>query len=304
MKKPFYPQDQTFWYLQRPDVVPLRTDKETEIIVIGGGMAGLTAAQAFAKRGKKVILLEAYYCGAGASGKSSGFITSNGELSFYEFVQRYGAEGGKTIWDLLENYGLDHIRKNIKHYNIKCDYTEQDSLEVASSQKAVKTVRREAEYLARFGYKTDFIKKEDMPSFLGTKRYYGGVLYPKSFGMNTYSYCQAMKNILLEEGVEIYEETPALSLEENRVTTLHGTVKADSIIVCADRFIPTLGKLTKEMYHIQSFIVASQVLPPDLIQQLFPKRRLMVWDTDLVYSYYRMTGDRLLVGGGLHAKVL
>src|SRR5205814_135778 len=113
MKKTIYPQDQNFWYLQRPDTLSLNADKETEVVVLGGGMAGLTAAHAFAKKGKKVILLEAHYCGAGASGKSSGFIEPNGEISLSEFVYRYGSEGGKTIWDAIENKGLEHIRSNI-----------------------------------------------------------------------------------------------------------------------------------------------------------------------------------------------
>lgn len=298
MKKTIYPQDQNFWYLQRPDVVPLNANKETEVVVLGGGMAGLTTAHAFAKKGSKVILLEAHYCGAGASGKSSGFIEPNGEISLSEFVHRYGAEGAKTIWESIQKHGVDYIRNNIKHYQLDCDYTEQDSLEVASSEKDVADILKEAENLARFGYETSFIKKEDIPSVLGSNNYYGGVTYSNSFGISAYKYCQAMKNVLIAEGVEIYEETPALSLQEHLVTTLHATVKAKYIVVCTDRFIPTLDKLTKEIYHVQNFLLISEVLTPDVIQKLFPQKRLMVWDTELIYNFYRTTGDRLLVGGG------
>jgi len=298
MKKIIYPQDQNFWYLQRPDTLSLNADKETEIVVLGGGMAGLTAAHAFAKKGKKVILLEANYCGAGASGKSSGFIEPNGEISLSEFVNRYGAEGAKTIWESIQKHGVDHIRNNIKHYQLDCDYTEQDSLEVASSEKDVADILKEAENLARFGYETSFIKKEDIPLVLGSNNYYGGVTYQNSFGISAYKYCQAMKNVLIKEGVEIYEETPALTLQEHLVTTLHATVKANHIIVCTDRFTPTLDKLTKEIYHVQNFLLISELLTPDVIQKIFPQKRLMVWDTELIYNFYRTTGDRLLVGGG------
>jgi len=292
------PQEQNFWYLQRPDITPLSVDQKTEIVVIGGGMAGLTTAQAFAKKNKKVTLLEAYYCGSGASGKSSGFIEPNSEISLSEFVDRYGAEGGKTIWELIQRYGVEHIRNNIKQYNIECDYTEQDSLDVASAQKDADDILKEAENLARLGYETRFIKKEDVPHYVGSNTYYGGVLYPNSFGISGYKYCQGMKNILLAQGVEIYEETPVLSIQDHIVTTLHATLKADHIIVCADRFIPTLGKLTKEIYHAQNFLLASETLSSDVIQKIFPHNRLMVCDTELVYNFYRMTGDRLLIGGG------
>src|SRR6266404_5575450 len=163
MKKTIYPQDQNFWYLQRPDVLSLNADKETEVVVLGGGMAGLTAAHAFAKKGRKVILLEAHYCGAGASGKSSGFIEPNGEISLSEFIGLYGAEGAQAIWGLIQKYGMEYIRNNIKQYQFNCDYTEQDSLEVASSEKDVAGIRKEAENLAQFGYTTSFIQKEDIP---------------------------------------------------------------------------------------------------------------------------------------------
>src|SRR5690348_5683120 len=143
-----FPQDQNFWYLKRDDITPLRTNKETDVVIIGGGMAGLTAAHAFAKKGKKVILLEAFYCGAGASGKSSGFITPNGELSLSEFIARYGTEGGKTIWDAIEKHGVEHIRSTIKQYQIACDYAEEDSLEVASTEGDVSIILKEAENLA------------------------------------------------------------------------------------------------------------------------------------------------------------
>lgn len=298
MQKTVFPQDENFWYLKRPDVQPLRINREADVVVIGGGMAGITAAQAFAQKGKKVILLEAYYCGAGASGKSSGFIVQNGEVSLSEFVRRYGAEGGKTIWSAIEKTGLEHIRNTIKRYKIDCDYVEEDALEVASTEKDLAGIIQEAENLARFGFSSRFIKKEDVPELVGSTKYYGGVTYEKSFGINAYKYCQAMKTILSEQGVEMYEETPALSLEKHRVTTLHAHVKADTIVVCADRFIPSLGKLTQEIYHVQNFLLVSQALTEQEIRTMFPQKKIMVFDTEPVYNFYRMTGDRLLLGGG------
>ena len=298
MKKTIFPQDETFWHLKSTDTKPLHTNKETEIVVIGGGMAGITAAQAFAQKGKKVILLEAFYCGSGASGKSSGFIEPNCEISLSEFIERYGIEAGKTIWQLIQQDGVEHIRNNITHHNIDCDYTVQDSIDVASSAKDIPDILSEVEHLAQNGFTTQFIKKEDIPSIIGTDNYFGGVIYANSFGINGYKYCQAMKNILLRDGVEIYEETPALSIKNHVVSTLHATIKAEHIIICADRSIPTLGKLTQEIYHVQNFLLASEILTPETIHKIFPQKKLMVCDTELVYNFYRMTGDRLLVGGG------
>jgi ribulose 1,5-bisphosphate synthetase/thiazole synthase len=85
MKNIWPPQDQVFWYLKRGAAKPCRENIQADVAIIGGGMAGLSAAQAFNKKGKKVVVLEQYYCGSGATGKSSGFVTPNAELSLTDF---------------------------------------------------------------------------------------------------------------------------------------------------------------------------------------------------------------------------
>jgi gamma-glutamylputrescine oxidase len=90
--------DTVFWYLNKPTITPLRQSLETDVVVVGGGMAGLTAAQAFAEKGARVVLLEKNFCGAGASGKSSGFITPNSELSLNDLATIYGLEVAHKLW--------------------------------------------------------------------------------------------------------------------------------------------------------------------------------------------------------------
>ena len=297
MKKTIPYQDQVFWYLKRPETEVLRKSIRTEVVVIGGGMAGLSAAQAFLKKGKKVVLLEAYYCGAGATGKSSGFITPNGELGLSDFSSRYGKEGGYAIWKRIEA-GMHNIRKNIEEYNLECDYTKADSLLVANAARHLKTLQAEHDELHELGYNSIFFNKEDMRNVVGSEGYYGGITYPENFGISAYKYCQEMKTVLIKEGAQIYEETPAIYVKDHTVETLHATVSADHIIVCADRFIPTFGTLTHQLYHAQNFILMSQPLAEEEIKMIFPNRQYMVWDTDLIYNYYRLSGNRLILGGG------
>jgi gamma-glutamylputrescine oxidase len=298
MKKTIYAQDQVYWYLNRPsNVQSLRIPITADVAIIGGGMAGITAAQAFAKKGKKVVLLEAYYCGAGATGKSSGFVTPNAELGLSDFIKRYGMTDGPLMWKSIEA-GMDHIRSNIKQYNLDCDYIEEDTLIVANSQRALDGLLKEHNYLAEFGYQSQFFNKEDIRALIGSQGYYGGVSYANNFGISGYKYCQAMKDVLISQGVQIYEETPVLDFQEHLINTLHATVQADYIIVCTDRFTPSLNKLTQEVYHAQSFSLMSQPLTEKEIRTLFPDRSLMVWDTEFIYNYYRLNGNRLLLGGG------
>ncbi|MCA1601972.1 MAG: hypothetical protein LC776_10150, partial [Acidobacteria bacterium] len=56
----------------------------------------------------------------------------------------------------------------------------------------------------------------------------------------------------------------------------------------------------EDNYHAQTFLTVSEPLDEDTLRAIFPEKAMLVWDTDLVYQYFRRTGDRrLLVGGGL-----
>lgn len=297
MHKMWPPQDQVFWYLNRPSVAPCSENMHADVVIIGGGMAGLSAAQAFHKKGKKVILLEQYYCGSGASGKSSGFITPNTELSLTEFSNLFNKEAASGIWALIEQ-GVADIRANIQQYHFDCDYVKQNTLVVANNPKDFKELEQEYHNLAERGYKTSLYTEISVQEKIGSKKYFGGVSYEDTFGISAYRYCQSMKDHLQKEGVLIFEETPVTKIDNHTLTTAHATITADYIIVCGDRFLPDLGLLQKQVYHAQTFLMISQQLTAQQIKTIFPDDNLMVWDTELFYPYFRMTGEnRLLLGG-------
>ncbi len=291
------PQDQVFWSLKYPLAPACRENITTDVAIIGGGMAGLAAAQAFRKHGKKVVLLEQNYCGAGATGKSSGFITPNAELSFTDFSKRYNPEKAHQIWDFITS-GVTDIRNNIQQANFHCDYVPQDTLMVANNYSALKKLEIEYHNLAKFGYQTNFYNQATVQQYLGSKSYLGGVSYEQTFSINGYLYCQALKQQLQKFGVTIFEETMVTKLSDHVLTTPHAQITADYIVVCTDRFMPELNLLNQAVYHAQTFLMISEPLTANQAQTIFPKEKLLVWDSDLVYSYFRLTSDqRLLLGG-------
>jgi gamma-glutamylputrescine oxidase len=122
--------------------------------------------------------------------------------------------------------------------------------------------------------------------------------YPDSFGINGYYYCKAMKAVLQALGVTIYEDTPVTAVDHNKVITPYGTIKAKYIVVCADYGALNLGNLSSILYHVQTFLMVSAPLSDVQVKKIFPSKLYMVWDTDLIYHYYRLIeGNRLMLGG-------
>ncbi len=298
MKAILNPQDFVFWSMKDSLQPPLRKTLTVDVVVVGGGMAGLSAAQAFTEQGASVALVEKNYCGAGATGKSSAFIIPNPEFTLADLIRLYGPKDADTLWKLVAR-GIEHIRSTIETYSLSCDYIQQDAFLVALSQHAVNTILKpnQAAY-DKLSYKSTLYTPSELSEYIRSPLYYGGIHYPNTFSINGYLYCQELKKALIKKGVLIFEETPAIELTSDGIKTPEGQIKAQHTIVCVDRFITNLGKLKHDVYHIQTFLTLSEPLSDKQVYALFPKGPCMVWDTNTIYYYYRLAaGNRLLVGG-------
>ncbi len=294
-----WPQEQVYWYtLRQPVPHRLSHSIKTPVLIIGGGMAGLMAAYRFASRKIPVVLVEKEFCGAGASGKSSGFITPDSELGLASLLAKYGPTRAHMLWEFVRS-GVEHIRSLIKHYNIPCDYQEHDSLFVANSYKAMCDVQEEHVARQKLHYSSTVYSCQQIPTIVGARNIYGSIRYPETFSIVSYLYCQALKNILCEYGVRIYENTPVIKLSPGYAHTPYGDISAEQSIVCVDYALSSVNIHTTNIYHVQTFLAVSQPLPDHHVRLLFPEGPLLVWDSDIIYNYYRLTKDnRLLIGGG------
>lgn len=292
--------DDVYWYsrTQQEHAAPLEGAREADAVVVGGGMAGLAAAQWLREKAEKdVIVLEARFCGAGATGKSSGFVTPDSELELTSLVRRFGDADARLLWDVATR-GCQDIHANVERFGIDCDFLAADSLFVANGRTAFATVRREHEAHARLGFPSTLYGRASLPDVLGSNGFDGAVRAGGTFGIDAYAYVQGLKRALAGLGVRIFEDSPAIQIDQHVVRTPRGTVRAPIVIVCLDRFAPTLGVATRDTYHAQTFIALTDPLRQDQLQRLFPSGPMLVWDTDLTYQYLRLTpAGRLLVGG-------
>lgn len=293
-------QDHVAWYTKTiSKTEPLKKDVSCDLVIVGGGMAGLSAAQHFAQKGANVILLEKDFVGSGATGKSSGFITPDSELSLDDIAKSSGFDEAKKIWDFI-NSGVEFIRKNIKTHNLACDYQEQDTLILATNKKNIKdTIEAEFQTRKKLHLESTIYSQENLSSIVSSSGYHGGISYDGTFNINAFSYCQEMKKVLQNSGIQIYENTPAININHNKVITPHGTISAKHIIMCTDYHTPDLlPEMKYAMYHVQTFILISKPLTDSQMKEIFPNKKFMAWDTDMIYHYFRPTVDnRILVGG-------
>ncbi|HEY6808138.1 MAG TPA: FAD-binding oxidoreductase [Gemmatimonadales bacterium] len=294
---------QNWWYttllgVETPLAPPLQTDIRVEHLVVGAGMAGLMAALRLADGGASVALVERNILGGSSTGRSAGFLTPDSELELSQVLRRYGPERAHDLWDAPVR-GIGLITDAVRAYALACDLLRQDSLFLGNGKSGWHAAQAEVEARRRLGYPQTPYAAAELPAILGSTAYAGGIRYPDCYGINALLFSQGLKQVLRGRGVRVYESTAAIGLHDHTVRTPLGSVTADQIIFCIDKPTPHLSPYAANVFHAQTFLAISEPLGDADVRRLFPGDPLQCWDSDLVYTYWRLTGDqRLLVGGG------
>ncbi|MDB4932010.1 MAG: dependent oxidoreductase [Myxococcaceae bacterium] len=277
---------------------PLTGSVSADAVVVGGGIAGLSAAQRLLDAGLAVALVEADTCGAGATGRSSGFITPDSELQLADLARRFGDDTARRLY-AGARASCDHVRATIERHGLRCDLVECDSVYAALDEAGARTLREEHEVRRRLGFASSYLDAGAVPSAVATRRYAGAVRYGDTFAINAAAYAAGLRDALAAAGVAVYERSPVTSIAPGVVTTRGGEVRAPRVILCLDRYAPSLGVATRAVHHARAYLTLTEALDRGVIASLFPAGPVMLWDTDLIYQYLRPTAEgRILVGGG------
>ena len=277
---------------------PLEANVNADVLIVGAGAAGLSAAYSLMNKGLKIVILEKNICGGSSSGKSAGFLTPDSELELSQLLRRFGKTGASDLWHVATT-GVEMMALRIKDHNIPCDFQVQDSLFLGIGENGWQDIKDEMKSRKALGFEQKLYPQSELKHIIGSDGYSGAVRYKGTYGIDALLYCQGMKKILIQNGVEIYEATEVLSLNDHCAKTHLGSVNADQIIFCADKLDPSLSHFAKNIYHAQTFLSISEPISEETIKSIFPMDRFQCWDSTLVYSYFRLTGDnRILLGGG------
>ena len=98
-----------------------------DVLIVGGGFSGISAAAEFLRQGRSVVLIDKNIVGGSSAGRSAGFLTPDSELELHQLVRRYGVDAAREIWE-MPCRGIERVVHAIKTNEIECGLLEQDSL--------------------------------------------------------------------------------------------------------------------------------------------------------------------------------
>ena len=232
------------WVSTLPDYQPqpaLQRAVTADLAIIGGGFTGVSTAYHFSRRypNKRVVLLEARSLANGASGRSGGQMLNwisgmDDDPEMIRHVYRTTRAAIDTILEIIDRHALP------------VSYRRDGILHVQTSAESAETAHAEVERLNELGIPLQYLRGAKLAARVDLRGAQGAIFDPSEGQINGAEYVRGLRSVLLQQGVEVYEDTPVVQIREGRTITLTtpgAEVQAQAIVLATNAYTRAIGLL-------------------------------------------------------------
>ncbi len=284
-----------------PDCPPLAGDHTADVVVIGGGFTGLTAALHLAESGRSVILLEAETPGWGASGRNGGQINpglkEDPDAVEAHFGPIFGPRAVRT-----SGAAADFVATQVTRLGLDCGFAQPGWLQPVHDASALPTITRRVEQWQRRGAPLRLLSKHEASDLLGTDTYIGALIDERGGQLHPLNYAIGLAHAAIRAGAVLHGHTRATGIERNgtvhRVTSANGSVQAGRVLICTNGYTDDIApRVRRSVVPARSIQIATDPLGDNLRRSILPYGHTAS-DSRRLLLYFRFDQDgRFLMGG-------
>jgi glycine/D-amino acid oxidase-like deaminating enzyme len=302
------PQEFNYWLttVQMPDAAAQPLPERADVVIIGAGFTGLSAALSLAKRGAKVVVLETERIGWGASSRNGGMVLTGLKLGVNKLISEYGRELTRRMYAAsLET--IDVVERTVKDENIDCNFVRTGHLEVACKPAHFDDYAWQVDVIAReFNHQLRIVPRDQLRSEIGSNIYFGGMVDEISAGLNPARYVAGLGAAAMRAGAQISERTRLQNIQREtqdgapgfKLNSSRGSIWARHVLIGTSGYTGSATPaLRKKIIPIGSFIITTEVLSGALARELSPRNR-QIYDSKNYLYYYRLSPDNRMLFGG------
>ena len=232
----------------------LTKDEKTDVLIIGGGLTGLSLAYFLKDSNLKVTIIEQNEIGRGMTGHTTGKLTYLQDIVYQDITKAYDEDTAYKYY-LSQKEAIKLVQKIIKQNKIACDYELVPSILFATTKKEIEKIKKEETFFTNYHIPYEKISKLkiDFPCLYGIKVNDTAVFNP-------IKYLDALANIVSKANTKIYEHTKAVKIDGTTVITDNHKINAKKIVFASHYPFPIfLGMIPFKSHIENSYIIASAV---------------------------------------------
>ncbi len=279
---------------------------EADICIVGGGLAGLTAALELARAGRLVVLLEANRIAWGASGRNGGFVAAGYATGLDSIARHVGQHQAHELYRLSIE-GVEIMRTHIDTLSIR------DASPVPGIAKALRydsggALKASCEKQQRdFGMKLRHLNRDEVRALFNSPKYHEAVLDEDAFHFNPLNYARALAREAVRLGASIYEQSTVVSVEldgaRKRIYTQNAAIEAGQVLFATGGYTGRLvPALRRSFLPIATYVLLTEEAP-ELVRHAI-RTDAAILDDRRAGDYYRVVdeGRRILWGGRITTR--
>jgi glycine/D-amino acid oxidase-like deaminating enzyme len=274
--------------------------QRAQVVVVGAGYTGLSAALHLAEAGREVIVLEAAEVGERASGVNGGQVIPGVKVDPDLLEAALGPyAGGRLVATAAA--GPDLVFDLIARHGIQCDATRTGWIQPATSDATLAQLARRAEQWWRRGAPLELLSRREVLQLTGSARYCGGLFDRRGGTVQPLAYVRGLAHAVGRAGARLYTRSPALRLARVAgswsIETPEGSVSAPLVIIATNAYTDALSEdLRRTVVAVPSFQVATAPIPAPLRRTILPDGQAAS-DTWHLLRYFRLDATGRLVLG-------
>ncbi|MCA0873256.1 FAD-binding oxidoreductase [Seohaeicola saemankumensis] len=282
------------------DAPPLDRDLTVDLVVIGGGFTGCSAALHAAQDGARVALVEAQQIGHGGSGRNVGLANAGLWLPPDDIRAHMGQGAGDRLIGLLAG-APDLVFALIDRHAITCEPMRSGTLHCAHSAKGLKDLQNRHAQLAATGAPVRLLAADETARRTGSDRFHGALFDPRAGTIQPLAYARGLARAAMAAGAGVHQNTPAQSVTREGdlwcVVTPGGTIRAKSLLLATNAYHCGASGLPAPQYTtVGYFQLATAPLNDTQRAAILPGGE-GCWDTGLIMSSFRIdAAGRLILG--------
>jgi glycine/D-amino acid oxidase-like deaminating enzyme/nitrite reductase/ring-hydroxylating ferredoxin subunit len=271
---------------------------ETDVLVIGAGIAGLTTAYELARAGRQVMIVDRGRFGQGMTARTTAHLAFELDDYFHELLKAQGEEAAR-LWYRSQSAAVDLFERICREEEINCDFARLDGILMAADGKDVEYLKKELKAAGQAGFAdAEWIEARKVPG-----QHLPAIRFPRQGRFHPLKFLNGLIGALQHRGASLHEHTEIIGLDEQdgvvtATTSAGSAIRARQVLVATNAPFHLRVPIHTKQAPYRTFVIAAPIAKGHAAD-------VLLWDTaEPGYHYVRLQPgdelDLLIVGGEDH----